>query len=128
MKIKSGLGLLLISLGLLGSCKSLTSPSKTSVNATYKFRIKGTVTDTTDNSPVPKASVIITYMTWSGQVIFGSTETNGQGQYSLEANLTSESNPAVMLSVRAEGYAISGATVKVTSDWQTIDFRLDRVH
>jgi len=132
MKTRIYASLFILSLCLHGRMQVLETPNDPFFQYfDYTFRIKGTVTDSTDNSPV------VAYVSLN-QGVFGiiaSTRTNSQGQYTIEETASLRNKPIdasnFYLLISAEGYKTKAINsddenhVQLTHEWQTIDVQLE---
>ena len=136
MKTKIFISLLI--LYFLSACGSPVSPQKSSYtprehnHTNVIFRIKGTITDSTNNSPV-KALVELFFL--FGEIT--SKDTDNEGHYTIDCAKDWDTyyypvdERYLTLQIVATGYKTKGINsdainhVRITEEWQIIDVQLE---
>jgi hypothetical protein len=131
--MKTKIFISLFILYFLGACNLPTMSNIKHKEVSYysvTFRIKGTITDSTNNSSVFSALVTLS----NGYGLSRSANTNNEGHYTIEYTADWESDwdgSYLLLVIRATGYKTKGINyedknhVRLTEEWQIIDVQLE---
>jgi hypothetical protein len=138
--MKTKIFISLFILYFLGACKfpdmsNVKHKADTYTNVT--FRIKGTITDSTNNSPVVGAWVDLVELGILGDNIIASAKTNNEGYYTIDYTYAWDlvsgpvSDSYLALEIVATGYKTKYIKnndinhVRITEEWQIIDVQLE---
>jgi hypothetical protein len=131
--MKTKIFISLFILCFLSACNLPTTSSHKPKEPSYTnvtFRIKGTITESTNNSPVIGARANL----GGGFYIWASANTNNEGHYTLEYTVSwdnSWGDDRLWFYIEATGYKTKWIEhtdinhVRITEEWQIIDVQLE---